>query len=162
VHTAYAKVPGVIISGHSGSVTFSYTLLLHKGVIAREEFVGKQGSSGTTKLVSAGTTTYELDPGTSCWKAVEQTAPEAFRNIGLHYPDQAAMRVKSPRRTQIGWSLPIVQNGTSGVLRIDPRTLLVTSVDVGTASGSATFTEQVNALESAPRLFASTPRCPSS
>ncbi len=156
VHIAYSNVPGVVISGQTSSLSFTYTLLLRHGVVVQEDFVGKEGPQ-VTKLVSEGATTYALAPRTACWQALSPADPEAFHNLGLHFPDQKPMQVKTPRRTQIGWSLPIVENGTRGVLAIDPKSLLVTSVLVGI--GSSTVTEQVNALQSAPKLFASHPHC---
>jgi hypothetical protein len=156
VHRAYAHVPAVTVSGRTGPLSFSWTLVLDSGVTVGEQFVA-EGPGGVAQLVvRRGGPTYARDPGSSCWRALPSSDQRSFENVGLPFPDQAHMRVRTPRAVSGGWLLPVVADGDPGTFSVD-RSSRVKSITV-VASGRRIF-ERVTALQSAPALTSPDPRC---
>jgi hypothetical protein len=157
VHQAYVGVPAVTLSGRAGSLSFRFTLLLHKGRGIAEQFVSS-GPSGTTKLVARrGSPTFAREPGSSCWRPLAASDPQSFENIGLPFPDQPHMRLKAPRQTATEWLLPVVADGGPGTFAIDRKAMLIRSFTLTTHG--IRIIEQARALHSAPTLLLPQPRC---
>jgi hypothetical protein len=108
-------------------------------------------------VATRGGPTFAREPGTSCWRALRSSDPQAFENIGLHFPDQPAMKVRAPQVTATGWLLPIVLNGDPGTFSIDRTSLRLRSITVG-ALGHRIL-EHVTVLQSVPPLSSIEPRC---
>ena len=157
VHRAYAGVAAVAVSGSTGALSFRFTLDLSSGIVAGEQFVGREPSKVTVLVARRGGPTFAREPGTSCWRALRRSDPQAFENIGLHFPDQPAMSVRAPRATATGWLLPVVIAGGPGTLAIDRNPARVRSITVGT--GGTAIVEHVTILKSVPRLSGAEPRC---
>jgi hypothetical protein len=156
VHRAYARVPAVTVSGQTGPLSFRWTLVLDSGVTVGEQFVAV-GPGGVAQLVvRRGGPTYARDPGSSCWRALKRSDQRSFENVGLPFPDQAQMKVGTPRTVAGGWQLPVVADGDPGTFSVD-RGSRVKSITV-VASGRRIF-ERVTPLQSAPALASPDPHC---
>jgi hypothetical protein len=156
VHRAYAHVPAVIVSGRTGQLQFRFTLVLDSGVTVGEQFFAESPSGVTQLVYRRGGPTYAHDPGTSCWRPLARSDPQAFQNVGLPFPDQGGMRVGAPRAVSSGWLLPVTAGGDPGTFAVD-RSGRVQSITV-VASGRRIF-DRVTALRSAPALVSPQPRC---
>lgn len=157
VHRAYADVPAVEVSGRTGALSFRFTLVLGTGVVVGEQFVGREPSRLTMLVARRGGPTFAREPGSSCWRVLRRSDPQAFENIGLYFPDQPAMTVRTPQRTSTGWLLPVVVEGDPGTFSIDRSSIRVQSITVG--AGRHRILEHVTPLQSAPHLADVQPRC---
>jgi hypothetical protein len=156
VHRAYAHVPAVLVSGRTGQLQFRFTLVLDSGVTVGEEFFAESPSGVTQLVYSRGGPTYAHNPGTSCWRALSRSDPQAFQNVGLPFPDQGGMRVGTPRAVSDGWLLPLTAGGDPGTFAVD-KAGRVGSITVVT--GGRRIFEHVAALRSAPTLASPDPHC---
>lgn len=156
VHRAYARVPGVSVSGQAGQLGFRWTLALDAGITVGEQFVA-EGPGGVSQLVvRRGGPTYARDPGSSCWRALRRSDQRSFDNIGLPFPDQAGMRVEAPRAAAGMRVLPVVVAGDPGTFSLDGSSR-VRSITV--VAGGRRIFERVATLRSAPALTSPDPRC---
>jgi hypothetical protein len=158
VHRAYAGVPGVVVSGRTGTLSFRFTLVLAAGTATAEEFDGHDTGGVTTLVARRPGPTYAREPGSSCWRPLSPSDPQAFENLGLPFPDQPAMAVHAPKKTARGWDLTAVADGTPATLAIDGATLQVRSITIAPRPGLR-ISERVAALASAPRVTTPSPRC---
>jgi hypothetical protein len=157
VHRAYADVPGVAVSGRARSLGFRFSLVLRSGVVVGASFVGASGPAATALVTRRGGPTFAREPGSSCWRPLASSDPQAFGNLGLPFPDQPKTRVLAPRRTASGWLLPVVSDGQRGSFAV-ARSHRVRTITVALPSGSRVV-EQVEALSAAPSLPNPEPRC---
>jgi hypothetical protein len=157
VHHAYADVPAVAVSGRAGTLSFRFSVVLHSGIVIAEQFVGRESSRVTSLVARRGGPTFAREPGASCWRALRSSDPQAFENIGLHFPDQNAMKVLAPQTTSTGWLLPVVIDGGPGAFTIDRGSIRVRSISVG--AGGQRILEHVTVLQAVPRLSRVEPRC---
>ena len=157
VHHAYVNVPAVTIRGGSGALTFRFTVVLRSGLAVAEQYVGTE-PAGTTLLVARrGSPTFAREPGTSCWRQLMASDPQALEDIGLRFPDLPRMKLERPRRTAGGWLLPVVSDGGPFLFAIDRKSMLIRSITIG--AGGKRVLERVGALRSVPRLLLPKPRC---
>ena len=117
VDRAYARVPAVIVSGRTGQLQFRFMLVLDSGVTVGEQFFAESPGGVTQLVFRRGGPTYAQNPGTSCWRALASSDPQAFQNVGLPFPDQGGMRVGAPRAVSGGWMLPVTAGGDPVDLR---------------------------------------------
>jgi hypothetical protein len=157
VHHAYAGAPAVAVSGRVGTLSFRFTLVLSSGIAIAEQFVGREPSRTTTLVARRGGPTFAREPGSSCWRTLRSSDPQAFENLGLHFPDQPAMTVRAPQPTSAGWLLPVVVDGDPGTFSIDRSSAQVRSITVG--AGGHRIVEHVTVLQSVPHLSTAEPRC---
>src|SRR5207249_5728946 len=149
VHHAYAGAPAVAVSGRVGTLSFRFTLVLSSGIAIAEQFVGREPSRTTTLVARRGGPTFAREPGSSCWRTLRSSDPQAFANIGLQFPDQPAMRVRAPRTTSSSWLLPVVVDGDPGTFTIDRSSARVRLISVGPPGRLAL--EHVSVLQDVPR-----------
>ena len=125
--------------------------------VVAEQFVGRAPSRVTMLVAKRGGPTFAREPGTSCWRALRSSDPQAFGNIGLPFPDQPAMRVRAPRTTSSTWLLPVVVDGDPGTFTIDRSSARVRLISVGRPGQLAL--EHVSVLQDVPRLSSVEPHC---
>jgi hypothetical protein len=83
--------------------------------------------------------------------------PQTIDSIGLPFPDQPHMQVKSPRRTGSGWLLPVAGDGGPVTFAIDGTSLLLRTITVATQASH--IVEHAVTLTSHPTLASAEPRC---
>jgi hypothetical protein len=155
IHRAYADVPAVAVSGRAGTLSFRVTIVLRSGVGIAEEVVSRE--PGLTTMVARGSgPTYARAAGSSCWRPLARTDPEAVDDLGLPFPDQPAMRVQAPRTTPTGTVLPVASKVTAATFSVD-RSFRVPLITVG--AGGSSLVEHVAVLSSAPGIPQPEPRC---
>ncbi len=157
VHHAYADVPAVALTGQAGTLSFRFIVVLRSGIVVAEQFEGREPSKVTMLVARRGGPTFAREPGTSCWRALRSSDPQAFENIGLQFPDQPRMRVRAPRTTSTGWLLPVVVDGDPGTFTIDRGSVRVRLISVGPPGHLAL--ERVSVLHDVPRLTSVVPHC---
>jgi hypothetical protein len=158
VRRTYTHYRGVVITGRIGALAARFTLRLDAGAVVGEGFSGTRGA-GTTELVALpGSSTFARDPGSSCWRPVPATDPQALTDIGHHFPfAPSGVPVEAPQPNQHGWSLSVQADGRSSTFTIDRATLLVQSITVRAPGKSVT--ELVRTLAPTPILPTPQPRC---
>ena len=114
--------------------------------------------NGTTTFVARrNAATFTRAPGSSCWRHVAVSSPQAIDSIGLPFPDQTHMKVKSPRRTRTGWLLPVANGGGPVTFAIDGASLLLRTITIATPA--LHIVEHAVSLTSRPTLASPKPRC---
>ena len=160
VSKAYLHVPSVLVTVPIEGAPARFTLVLAGGVIVAEEFSGGVGTTATKLVEPVHSPTYALEPGTSCWRRLSPTDPQALSDVGLRFPElQGVTRVDRPVRAQGQWLLALVGKQVSAIYYIDEKTLHVTSIKA--AYHGRTGLEHVRALASAPQLYSPYPACAS-
>jgi hypothetical protein len=157
VHHAYVNVSAVTIWGDSGALSFRFTVVLRSGFALAEQYVGTEPTGRTMLVARRGSSTFAREPGTSCWRRLAASDPQALEDIGLRFPDLPRMKLERPRRTASGWLLPVVSDGAPFLLAIDGTSMLIRSITIG--AGGKRVLERVGTLRSVPRLLLPKPRC---
>jgi hypothetical protein len=157
VRRIYARVPAVVTTSRLKGTPIRFTSILKEGVVVGESFVGPRGDTSTL-VALPGTPTFAQDPGTSCWRLVPASDPQALTDIGSRFPPYPKdALVEMPQRTQTGWSLRVDTNEKSSTFDIDSNTLHVRSITLREAGQQ--LEEHVSTLASAPALPSPQPRC---
>jgi len=157
---AYARIPAVEITATVEDTSVRLTDILQADEAVAEEGLVQSRRTGTTTLVApAGLPTFERAPGTSCWRTLARTSPQALDDVGQHFPPSPASQsaVQSPRRTRDGWLVGVGASGQIATYEIDAKTYLVRTIDAG--AGSAHVSEDVHAVGAPPKLAVPEPRC---
>jgi hypothetical protein len=158
VTSSYGPVPAVVLTASLHGLSAQFTVILRRGIVVAEQFVG-ESASGTTKLVAPPhSATYALEPGTTCWRPLSASNPQVLMDIGERFPIlPRAVAVSAPQQTRGGWLLRVRALNITSTYAVDRATLHVDSITI--AEGRRSFTERVQALSAAPALLTPTPRC---
>jgi len=156
VRQAYKPVPGVLATVHTASFSVRFTMMLRAGRVVAEQSVS-QNHSGTTTLVTRGSTTFGRAPGKSCWTI--SRPPGQLKEIGIAYPGDPGMKAIGSQKTATGWLLKVGFAGAGSLsnLAVDGGSSLLKSAVLN--SHGRRYLEHITSLRSAPKLAVPEPRC---
>jgi hypothetical protein len=158
VTSSYGPVPAVLLTASLGALSARFTVILRRGIVVAEEFVGKAAGRTTRLVAPPDSPTYALEPGTTCWRALSASDPQALMDIGERFPIlPRAVAVSAPARTPGGWLLRVSAATVTSTYAVDRATLHVDAITI--SEGHKSFTERVQALSAAPTLLTPAPRC---
>jgi hypothetical protein len=148
----------VIVTATIEGAPARFVIVLSGGVVVAEQFSGGRGGTATKLVAPTHSPTYALEPGTSCWRQLATTDPQALTDIGQHFPETAgAANVGEPVRTRAGWLLSLTGHQRTATYSIVAGALHVTSVAV--IDGGHRIVERQRALSAPPTLYAPSPKC---
>jgi len=137
-----------------------FTMILARGVVVAEQFSGGSATTATKLVAPEHSPTYALESGSSCWRRLPGTDPQALTDIGEQVPEiSGATSVASPMRTPAGWILIVTGHQTTARLAINAETLRVDSITA--SAGGRSIVEHLQTLNQAPRLYSPSPACAS-
>ena len=158
VTSSYGRVPAVLVTATVQGSSGRFSVILRRGVVIAEQFVGGAGRTATKLVAPPHSPTYALQPGTACWRQLSAANPQALMDIGERFPVvPGAVVLSAPQRTPVGWLLRVRITTTTAIYAIDRATLRVDSITFTQGRGSVT--ERVRALSAAPALIKPVPRC---
>ena len=161
IEQAYRAVPAVIITAPIGGAPAQFVIVLHDGVVVAEQFAGGQGRTATRLVAPEQSPTYALEPGTSCWRRLASSDPQALTDIGKRFPEtfgETLITVAGPVRRSTGLLLRLREGQSTTTFSIDAHTRLVDSITV--TKGGRSITEHVQPLTAKPTLYSPAPACP--
>jgi hypothetical protein len=158
VRTAYAAVPAVSVTARIGAHPIRFTLVLRRGVVVAEQLVSGEGAGATLLVAHGSGSTLAREPGSSCWRALPSSDPQALDDLGRRFPELPGMRVGAPHATPTGWALPITGPGGPYTYAVDRGSGLLRSITVRSPGGAPIF-EHVSRLRARPTLLTAAPRC---
>jgi hypothetical protein len=158
VRAAYRNAGGAIVTSSLGGLSVSFTMLLDRGTVVGEEFVGRRGGRTTTIVAPPGAPTFALDSGARCWRRIGASEAHTLTDLGEQFPPAPrAATVESPQATSGGWLLTLVSGGTSSTFAIDGSRLTVGTITVSGSFGLVT--ERVRTLTTPVKLATPAPVC---
>ena len=155
INRAYQRVGAIGVVATSPHLKVAFTMRLTGGIVTSEQAIYTSGSSKAV-LVGSLAGTYARDAGTSCWRFVRASDPQALADLG-HPVVAGPGRVDKPVVRGSEAEIVIHQGQYRKALVVDLAKLRIRHGAFASPKGQGTL--QFSEFASAPRLLATRPHC---